>query len=103
MLPGTQCPVITPGHIEKRHLISAFEPSGGRPMYVEGDRKASWRFLCLPRTQLASCRDSETIHVILDNVAIHKSRLVRARLAEFADRLRLHLLLLYCPVENRID
>ena len=34
---------------------------------------------------------------------VHKSRVTKAWLAEFGDRLRLHFLLPYCPNENRIE
>jgi transposase len=103
MLPGTQRLVMTPGNNEKRYLAGAYEPHGRRLVYVEGDRKASWLFLNLLRALLESYRDTETIHVILDNFIIHKSRLVQAWMAEFGTRLRLHFLPPYCPAENRIE
>ena len=92
MLPGTQRLVVTPGNDEKRHLAGAFEPLQGRLVHVEGDRKASWRFLNLLRALLESCDEAETLHVILDNFIIHESRLVQAWLAEPGARLWLHLL-----------
>jgi transposase len=52
---------------------------------------------------LGSYRDAETIHVILDNHIIHKSRVTLAWLAEFGARLRLHFLPPYCPNENQIE
>ena len=103
MLPGTQRLVLTPGNNEKRYLAGAYEPRNGRLVYVEGDRKASWLFLNLLRALLASYRDAEKIHVILDNYIIHKSRVLLAWLAEFGSKLRLHFLPPYCPSENRIE
>lgn len=103
MLPGTQRLVLTPGNNEKRYLAGAYEPRRGRLVYVEGERKASWLFVHLLRALLESYRDAETVHVILDNFIIHKSRLVRAWLAEFGAKLRLHFLPPYCPAENRIE
>jgi transposase len=103
MLPGTQRLVLTPGNNEKRYLAGAYDPRSDRLVYVEGERKASWIFLNLLRALLESYRDAETIHVILDNYIIHKSRVTRAWLAEFGDRLRLHFLPPYCPNENRIE
>ena len=41
--------------------------------------------------------------LILDNFAIHKSRVTLAWLAEFGARIRLHFLPPYCPNENRIE
>ena len=103
MLPGTQRLVLTPGNNEKRHLAGAYEPLHDRLVYVEGERKASWIFLNLLRALIETYGDAETIHVILDNYIIHKSRVTQAWLAEFGERLRLHFLPPYCPNENRIE
>ena len=103
MLPGTQRLVLTPGNNEKRYLAGAYEPRHDRLVYVEGDRKASWLFLHLLRALLESYAQAATIHVILDNYIIHKSRVTQAWLAEFGARLRPHFLPPYCPNENRIE
>ncbi len=103
MLPGTQRLVVTPGKNEKRYLAGAYEPLHERLVYVEGDRKVSWLFLNLLRALLDTYAEAEMIHVILDNYIIHKSRVARAWLAEFGERLRLHFLPPYCPNENRIE
>jgi len=97
MVPGTQRLVLTPGKNEKRYLAGAYEPLHDRLVYVEGDRKASWICLNLLRALIETYEDAETIHVILDNYIIHKSRVVQAWLAEFGERLRLHFLPPYCP------
>jgi transposase len=44
-----------------------------------------------------------TIHVILDNVIIHKRRLTLAWPAEHGARLKLHVLPPYCPAVIRIE
>ena len=103
MLPGTQRLVLTPGNNQKRYLAGAFDPANNRLVYVEGDRKASWLFINLLRALLETYDRGETIHVILDNYIVHKSRVTRTWLAEFGDRLRLHLLPPYCPSETRIE
>jgi transposase len=103
MLPGTQRLVLTPGNNEKRYLAGAFEPRQGRLVYVEGERKVSWLFLNLLRALLKAYQWAKTIHVILDNFIIHKSRVTQAWLAEFGARIRLHFLPPYCPDENRIE
>ena len=103
MLPGTQRLVLTPGNNEKRYLAGAYEPLNDRLIYVEGDRKASWLFLNLLRALLESYDRAKTIHVILDNFIIHKSRVTKAWMAECGDRIRLHFLPPYCPNENRIE
>jgi transposase len=103
MLPGTQRLGLTPGNNQKRYLAGAYEPLNDRLVYVEGDRKATWLFLNLLRALLETYDRAETIHVILDNFVIHKSRVTQAWLAEFSNRLRLHFLPPYCPNENRIE
>jgi transposase len=103
MLPGTQRLVLTPGNNKKRYLAGAYGPMNHRLVYVEGDRKVSWLFLNLLRALLEAYDHTETIHVILDNYIIHKSRVTQAWLAEFGDRLKLHFLPPYCPSENRIE
>jgi transposase len=103
MLPGTQRLVLTPGNNKKRYLAGAYDPMNHRLVYVEGDRKVSWLFLNLLRALLEAYDRTETIHVILDNYIIHKSRVTEAWLAEFGDRLKLHFLPPYCPSENRIE
>lgn len=103
MLPGTQRLVVTPGNNEKRYLAGAYEPLHARLVYVEGERKASWLFLNLLRALLETYDAAESIHVILDNYIVHKSRVTQAWLAEFGARLRLHFLPPYCPNENRIE
>lgn len=103
MLPGMQRLVLTPGNNEKRYLAGAFEPLHGRLVYVEGDRKVSWLFLHLLRALLDTYHGARTLHVILDNFIIHKSRVTKAWLAEFGTKIRLHFLPPYCPNENRIE
>ena len=103
MLPGTQRLVLTPGNNEKRYLAGAYEPLNDRLVYVEGDRKASGLFLNLLRALLETYEYAQTIHVILDNFIIHKSRVTQAWLIEFGNRIRLHFLPPYCPSENRIE
>lgn len=103
MLPGTQRLVLTPGNNEKRYLAGAYEPLNDRMVYVEGEGKASWLFLRLLRALREAYDGAETIHVILDNYIIHKSRVTQAWLVEFGARIRLHFLPPYCPNENRIE
>lgn len=59
---------------------------------VEGDQKRSWLFLNLLRALLRRYRRARVLHLILDNYTIHTSRIVKAALAEWGGRLRLHFL-----------
>ena len=103
MLPGTQRLIMTPGKNEKRYLAGAYDHREKRLVYVEGDRKASWLFLNLLRALNEAYPGMRTIHLILDNYIIHKSKVVRAWLATQGARIRLHFLPPYCPDENRIE
>ncbi|MEP7028601.1 MAG: IS630 family transposase [Candidatus Eisenbacteria bacterium] len=103
MLPGTQRLIMTPGKNEKRYLAGAYDHREQRLVYVEGDRKASWLFLNLLRALNEAYPEMRTIHVILDNYIIHKSKIVLAWLAAHGARIELHFLPPYCPEENRIE
>lgn len=103
MLPGQRRWIRTPGKNVKRYLAGAFDPKRNCMVYVEGDRKASWLFLNLLRALRRVYRWAKTIHIILDNYAIHKSAVVQAGLKEIGDKIVLHFLPPYCPEENRIE
>jgi transposase len=102
MLPGQQRLVVTPGKNEKRYLAAAYDASRQRLVYVAGRRKTSWLFLRLLHLLQRVYRGVRTIHLILDNFVIHKSRLVQAALRGL-NRIRLHFLPPYCPNENKIE
>jgi len=102
MLPGTQRLVVTPGKNQKRYLAGAYDPIRGRMIYVDGIRKVSWLFLNLLRALQTAYRWASTIHVILDNYVIHKSRAIRLALARMP-RIRLHFLPPYCSDANKIE
>jgi transposase len=103
MLSGQQRWVFTPGTNVKRFLAGALNHRTGHLVWVEGDQKRSWLFLNLLRALLRSYRRARVIHLILDNYIIHWSRIVKAALADWGGRIRLHFLPPYCPDENRIE
>ena len=94
---------MTPGKNEKRYLAGAYDGREQRLVYVEGDRKASWLFLNLLRGLNEAYSGMRTIHVILDNDILHKSKIVLAWLATHGARIHLHFLPPYCPDENRTE
>ncbi|MBK8229370.1 MAG: IS630 family transposase [Candidatus Eisenbacteria bacterium] len=100
---GQQRYVETPGRNEKRYLAGAYDHAQGRLIYVEGDRKASWLFVRLLHLLASIYHRTRTIHLILDNYVIHKSRWVEKALRELGGRIELHFLPPYCPQENRIE
>jgi transposase len=102
MLPCQQRLVITPGKNVKRYVAGAYDPLRQKLVYVDGVRKTSWLFVALLQSLQRAYRWARTIHVILDNYVIHKSRLVQAVLRTMR-RIRLHFLPPYCPNENKIE
>jgi transposase len=103
MLPGQQKRVLTPGTNQKAYIAGAYDPRTGRIICVDGDRKAVWLLLNLLRALLSVYRSARKIHLILDNYAIHKSRLLALFLQTIGQKIRLHFLPPYCPEENRIE
>lgn len=103
MLPRTQRHIPTPGQNQKHYLAGALDLHRQQLVCVEGDRKATWLFLHLLRALATAYRWARTVHVILDNFIIHKTRLVRAMLRQLRGKIRLHFLPPYCPDHNRIE
>lgn len=102
-LPGQQRWVLTPGQNVKRYVAGALNHRTGQLVWVEGDQKRSWLFLNLLRELLRRYPRARLLHLILDNYIIHSSKIVKAALAEWGVRIRLHFLPPYCPDENRIE
>jgi transposase len=102
-LPGQQRWVLTPGQNVKRFVAGALNHRTGLLVWVEGDQKRSWLFLNLLRALLRRYRRARVLHLILDNYIIHGSKIVKAALGEWGNRLCLHFLPPYCPEENRIE
>lgn len=61
-------------------------------MWVEAERKNSDSFIAWLKAIDAAHPGAKTIHVVLDNYCIHRSKRTMAALAEFWDRIRLHFL-----------
>ena len=100
---GHQKEVLTPGQNVKRYLAGAYEPTTGRLIVVEGEKKTSDLFLRLLETLLKKYPNARRIHVILDNYRIHSSRIVEAAMLHRLSRIRLHFLPPYCPNHNKIE
>ena len=103
MLPGEQKIVVTPGQNVKRYLAGALDLRRNRLVVVEGDRKVSWLFLRLVHVLIEVYAWAGTIHLILDNYIIHKSRVVKAAMEAIGAKIQLHFLPPYCPQENKIE
>lgn len=103
MLPGQQRSIVTPGKNEKRYIAGALNISDDKLSWVTAKRKNSALFCRLLWRLVEENRSARRIHLILDNYGIHKSRLTRRVVDEFAGRVVLHFLPPYCPDDNRIE
>jgi transposase len=104
MVRGQQKEVPTPGRNEKRYLAGAQDARTGELIWVEGEKKNSLLFILLLWELVQRYRHAKTIHVILDNYAIHSTQQVQVSLAtEAGQRLQLHFLPPYCPDHNKIE
>lgn len=104
MLRGQQKQVLTPGKNEKRYLAGAQDVRTKDLIIIEGRRKDTALFVLLLWELTQRYPQAKQIHVVLDNYAIHTTRLVQESLATPQGRmLRLHFLPPYCPDHNRIE
>jgi transposase len=109
MRRGRQAQVETPGTNEKRLLAGSISWRTGRVILTEGQPKQG-RDAALFCTHLDELRRAfrryKVIHVICDNVRTHTaagSLLVRAYLAEWRGRVKVHYLPKYAPECNPIE
>jgi transposase len=104
MLRGQQKRVLTPGKNEKRYLAGAQDLRTKELITVEGRRKDTALFVLLLWELTQRFPRAKRIHVILDNYAIHTTRLVEESLqTPLGRKLRLRFLPPYCPDHNRIE
>ena len=109
MRRGQQAAVETPGNNEKRYLAGSIHWRTGRVILTEG-RKKEGRSAALFLRHLDDLRRAfrhyKVIHVLCDNAGTHTaegSKLVRAYLAEWGHRVRVHYLPKYSPDTNPIE
>lgn len=103
MKRGHQPLVITPGKNRKRYLAGALNARTGSLVYTWGPKKNSMLFLSLLERLHSTYRRASSIHLILDNYIIHKSRQTRSWLSRFGSRIILHFLPPYSPDSNVIE
>lgn len=102
MPPGTRKPRVTPGKNAKHYIAGAYDRETGDLLTVDGTSKSSDLFIELLRLLLATYATG-TIHLILDNYIIHKSKKTQAFVAKAKGRIQLHFLPPYCPQYNLIE
>lgn len=100
---GRQPLVLTPGKNQKRYLAAARNVRTGRLTRVWAHHKNSALFVALLEALCRRYRRSKTLHIILDNYTIHKSRLVHRWLSEHSGRVQLHFQPPYTPEANDVE
>jgi transposase len=109
MKRGEQTAVETPGTNEKRYLAGSIHWRTGRVILTEGKPKEGRgaALFCRHLDDLRRAfRHYRVIHVICDNAGFHKSetsKAVRAYLAEWGHRVKVHYLPTYSPDCNPVE
>jgi transposase len=101
---GQQTEVPTPGNNEKRHLAGSLIWRTGTLIVSAPTRRRNAELFVAHLDDLrCRLRGSRRIHVICDNAAFHRSRLVLDYLARWGHRIVLHYLPKYAPQTNPIE
>jgi transposase len=104
MLEGVQAEVVTPGDNERRHLAVSMLAGSGRLIVSRPTRRRnSQQFIAHLEDLCWRLRRWRVIHVICDNANFHKSRAVKAWLADRGGRVVLHYLPTRAPEENPVE
>lgn len=99
---GEQFEVETPGKNQKRYVFGGLNPRTGHVVWMAAERKNSAVFIEWLMTLRKAYRHYRTIHVILDNYIIHKSKKTFAAVAKMRG-IVLHFLKPYSPEYNPIE
>lgn len=101
---GRQTEVPTPGNNEKRHLAGSLIWRTGTLIVSAPTRRRNAELFVAHLDDLrCRLRGSRRIHVICDNAAFHRSRLVLDYLSRWSHRIVLHYLPKYAPETNPIE
>ncbi len=103
MLPNQQKKIPTPGVNEKRYIAGTLNIKTGNVTWTVEKRKNSKLFIDMLKDLLYRYRRYRVIHLILDNYIIHKSQETMRWMKKHGERLKLHFLPPYSPVENKIE
>lgn len=101
---GEQAEVATPGNNQKRHRAGSLVRRTGTPVVSPAGTRCNADLFVAHRDDLRRrFRGVRRVHVICDNAAFHKSRLVQAYLRDWGHRVVLHFLPRYAPETNPIE
>jgi transposase len=103
MKRGRQLIVLTPGKNQKRYIAGALNARTGRVIHTYSQTKCSSLFIWLLEKMRTAYRRAITLHVILDNCIIHKSKRTQTWLRQFGSRIVFHFLPPYSPEHNVIE
>ena len=104
MLKGCQAEVVTPGDNVRRHLaVSVLAGTGNLVVSGPTVRRNSDQFVAHLADLCRRLRRWKVVHVICDNAAFHKSRVVKRWVARRRGRVVLHYLPSRAPEENPVE
>ncbi|MEZ6010238.1 MAG: IS630 family transposase [Planctomycetota bacterium] len=100
---GLRKEVVTPGKNCKHFVAGAYQPATDELITVDGPSKNSLLFIALLHALAARFADRGTVHLVVDNYIIHKSKLTQRAVEKLQGKVRLHFLPPYCPNYNPIE
>jgi putative transposase len=106
MTEGDQATVVTPGTNVKRYLAGSMSWRSGEVVVTQGARRDAALFVRHLDDLRRRFRRYRKVHVICDNARFHTakgSKLVRAWLEKWGERVELHYLPAYSPQDNPIE
>ena len=106
MPKGEQAEVVTPGTNVKRYLAGSMSWRTGELVETLGGRRNADLFVAHLHDLRRRFRHYKVIHVICDNARFHTpdgSKAVRAFLAQWGHRVKLHYLPAYSPNDNPVE
>jgi transposase len=101
--PGVRKEVVTPGQNKKHYLAGAFDRLTNELIVVDGPRKNSALFIELLDELARRFEGSWTVHLVVDNYIIHKSKITQKAVEKHGGKIVLHFLPPYSPDENPIE
>ncbi len=103
---GQQAQVVTPGTNVKRYLAGSMSWRTGELVETLGPKRDAALFVAHLDDLRRHFRHYQVIHVICDNARFHTprgSKVVRAYLAAWGHRVKLHYLPAYSPKDNPVE
>jgi len=100
---GQRKTVVTPGQNKKHYIAGAYNPRTKTLVTVDGESKSSDLFIGLLNELVRRYRPHGTIHLVVDNYIIHKSKKTRAALKALNGKVTLCFLPPYSPKGNPIE